>query len=576
MKIKKSYIAIIFILVLCIIAILFSLKPPAETLKIQNPTEVQLENLETLCYVWGLSKYYHPSSTTGDVNWDDELADLLPEILNATDKITAEEVMFDWLNAYGEVPILTEKEFFKTLGIEGDTNDKTETDSEELMENTYLFAELDLTWIDKLSNEDLKEYMINLSKVLAYYPDTPLTNSSQLHTLHNEVSLPSNNNDQGLVMRQLFKIWNILEYWYPFKDMITPSLNEVLPDLIYEATTLQGEGNRYLPFFASIFASTKDNHVYYSGSRVGKLYQVPVAFRTVADEIAIVEVFNECGLQVGDVILEIEGTPIATVIDNLLEVTPNTSSKKVAYALGNVLLRSDDHTLPLTIVRDGKKQMLEASTRSYNHISNEDYLSTPIHKLLNHNIAYVNFGVMLSNKYPNIIEEYMDTKGLIVDFRMGNTVHDSMNNFSNLLNENTVFNNNRSISPFYPGKVYSMPWSTEYVLNPEATFYNKPIIVLINENTVSAPEIYATLLKTNPNVTIIGEPTLGAAGEFSSFEFVDGYTTGLTWIGMTYPNNGDYQGNGVTPDIEVNPTIKGIKEGRDEILEKAIELLDRN
>jgi len=47
----------------------------------------------------------------------------------------------------------------------------------------------------------------------------------------------------------------------------------------------------------------------------------------------------------------------------------------------------------------------------------------------------------------------------------------------------------------------------------------------------------------------------------------------ISGIGINYPNGEETQRVGIVPDIEVKPTIKGIREGKDELLEKAIEII---
>ena len=44
----------------------------------------------------------------------------------------------------------------------------------------------------------------------------------------------------------------------------------------------------------------------------------------------------------------------------------------------------------------------------------------------------------------------------------------------------------------------------------------------------------------------------------------------FTGLGIYTPEMGQTQRIGLTPDIEVHPTIKGIKEGRDELMEAAV------
>ena len=47
----------------------------------------------------------------------------------------------------------------------------------------------------------------------------------------------------------------------------------------------------------------------------------------------------------------------------------------------------------------------------------------------------------------------------------------------------------------------------------------------------------------------------------------------ITGYGVFYPDGKQTQRVGIVPDLEIYPTIKGIKDGKDEVLEKAIEMI---
>jgi C-terminal processing protease CtpA/Prc len=49
----------------------------------------------------------------------------------------------------------------------------------------------------------------------------------------------------------------------------------------------------------------------------------------------------------------------------------------------------------------------------------------------------------------------------------------------------------------------------------------------------------------------------------------------ISGIGVYYPDGKETQRIGIVPDIEVKPTIRGILEGKDELLEKAIETINK-
>lgn len=52
-----------------------------------------------------------------------------------------------------------------------------------------------------------------------------------------------------------------------------------------------------------------------------------------------------------------------------------------------------------------------------------------------------------------------------------------------------------------------------------------------------------------------------------------GISTLITGIGVYYPDGGETQSVGIVPDIEVRLTVDGFREGRDEVLEKAIGII---
>ena len=76
--------------------------------------------------------------------------------------------------------------------------------------------------------------------------------------------------------------------------------------------------------------------------------------------------------------------------------------------------------------------------------------------------------------------------------------------------------------------------------------------------------------KTIKNSTFIGSQTAGADGAGAVFDIINGIETEMTGVGFYYPNRKEVQRIGIIPDIKVKPTIDGIKNGKDELLERAI------
>lgn len=103
--------------------------------------------------------------------------------------------------------------------------------------------------------------------------------------------------------------------------------------------------------------------------------------------------------------------------------------------------------------------------------------------------------------------------------------------------------------------------------------YKGKLVVLVNELSQSQAEYTSMAFRAGDNTTIIGSTTAGADGNVSAIMLPGGLRTMISGIGVYYPNGRETQRIGIVPDIEVQPTIEGIKQGKDELLEKAIEII---
>ena len=104
-------------------------------------------------------------------------------------------------------------------------------------------------------------------------------------------------------------------------------------------------------------------------------------------------------------------------------------------------------------------------------------------------------------------------------------------------------------------------------------YYKGKVVILINEVSQSSAEFHSMAYRVHPNATVIGSTTAGADGNVSAFYLPGGISTMISGIGVYYPNGKETQRIGIVPDIEIKPTIKGIRNGEDELMKKAIEII---
>ncbi len=76
-----------------------------------------------------------------------------------------------------------------------------------------------------------------------------------------------------------------------------------------------------------------------------------------------------------------------------------------------------------------------------------------------------------------------------------------------------------------------------------------------------------------PNVKLVGSHTVGTTGDVTGLGLPDGGSVQFTGRRVLRGDGSRFQNIGVIPDVEVYPTIEGIRAGRDEVLEKGIDVL---
>lgn len=108
--------------------------------------------------------------------------------------------------------------------------------------------------------------------------------------------------------------------------------------------------------------------------------------------------------------------------------------------------------------------------------------------------------------------------------------------------------------------------------------FNKPIVVLINENSASASEIFAGALQDYEKATIVGTTSFGKGIVQSVIPLTDGTAVKLTISKYYTPKGRNIHGTGITPDVEIEldeelKKMVTIPHDQDNQLQKAIEII---
>ncbi len=119
--------------------------------------------------------------------------------------------------------------------------------------------------------------------------------------------------------------------------------------------------------------------------------------------------------------------------------------------------------------------------------------------------------------------------------------------------------------------------SVSHETNPDAGYYDKPVIVLQDEGCFSATDNFLGALKAHPNITLMGTTSGGGSGRMADYTLPNSHLS-LTLCQMaSFATTGlMYDGNGVPPDVVVTPKVTDYLTGKgDSVLDAAVAKLGK-
>jgi carboxyl-terminal processing protease len=105
--------------------------------------------------------------------------------------------------------------------------------------------------------------------------------------------------------------------------------------------------------------------------------------------------------------------------------------------------------------------------------------------------------------------------------------------------------------------------SSEAVIRPGDTAYTASLILLIDRGCTCACEDFVMPLKITKRAKLVGETTAGTFFMTNFTRFDNGMTLNVDSIRHSFPDGSRFEGVGVAPDVEIQPTAHEFKLGRD-------------
>lgn len=270
-------------------------------------------------------------------------------------------------------------------------------------------------------------------------------------------------------------------------------------------------------------------------------------------EFVIVQCYDggsaaEAGVQAGDILYAVDGESVeGKELSEISDAIQEKEEKDVVLTLGRSQADGSEQRMDITVTK-GPVEM--------NYVSGE---------MLGDGIGY-----LAITQFTGVTsEQFQETYQSLKDQGMERLIIDLRDNPGGLLD--AVCETLRQILP--EGMIVYMEDKAgnreEYTCDGE-TPIDIPLVVLVNENSASASEIFAGAVKDHGVGTLVGTTTFGKGIVQTYYRLGDGSEIKLTTAKYFTPNGNNIHGTGIEPDVQVEASEDAETDAQ---LEKAVEVV---
>ena len=386
----------------------------------------------------------------------------------------------------------------------------------------------------------------------------------------------------------LFRFWNVIDWFFPYRDLMDRDWGGALVEFIPKFEACRDEVEYQETVFA-LAARLQDSHVYVENARAMEKrhgeFGPPIAVRSIEGQTVITALRDDgaaraFGPEVGDVILAIDDRPIDELRASLAPPIAASTPQALRRIVDAWMLRGAKDSVAKLRLENANGSIRDVAiprSAPWPSVAFEPGRTVPaVYQILPSGYGYVDLARLHYEDADKAIDAMLDTPALIFDMRgyPNRTVWSIAPRLA--VTDRKIVGSLIRIRLLL-GSYEDRAW---VALDQTLTSTTKPryrgkVTVLINEQAISQAEHTCLCFAAATDVTFIGSPTMGANGEVTKVVLPGDLTVQFTGMEIRHADGRQLQRVGVQPHVRVECTIRGLREGRDEVLEAAVAYLQR-
>ena len=367
--------------------------------------------------------------------------------------------------------------------------------------------------------------------------------------------------------------WNVFRHFYPYWGDLDVDWDARLRPQLRNALDAAATREAHLDAVRVVVADLRDGHGSVRDVSAAPQWILPVQFRVLGGRL-VVTASNDTTAPVGAVVTAIGGVSVSTRIARETQLASGTLQWRQARAANALITCRLQSTvavsleLPFGNVRHAQLPCDRSVPRAVE--ARPDSIAE-----LQPGLWYVDLTRVRAAQLRPMLDTLAKARGVVFDVRgyptdagsvvlpyLMRTPEDSTDRWMHV---------SRIARPF--GEVaawQSMTWN----VRPATPHIGGQRVFLTDGRAISYAESVMGYVRDYKLGTIIGGTTAGANGNVASFTVPGGFSIAFTGMRVTrHDGRTRYHTDGVSPDIPLEPTLAGIRAGRDELLERALAAL---
>jgi len=391
-----------------------------------------------------------------------------------------------------------------------------------------------------------------------------------------------------------FRLWAVINYFYPYKNLMGEDWNEILRQFIPRLESAR-DALEYQLAVVEMATHIHDTHVNVTNPFLNKYFgegRAPIRIRIIEGQPLITGFINadeakEDGLEIGDVVLKVDGEDANRLIAERLKYTAHSTQEGGLFLAADRGLTWGAADKPaIYTIRD-----LQDRVREVKVVRKVEYKGAgstvggrtgEVMRLLPGNIGYADLDRLLPSQVDEMFEKFKDCPAIIFDVRgypnrTAWTIAPRLTDRTDVVG--AMFRRRIPMSPDLPnGEIFSSQDVTTFlqrIPHTDKWRYHGRTVMLMDERTISQAEHTGLFFEAANGTKFIGSPTQGANGDVTGLFLPGGMYVRFSGQGVWHADGRQLQRVGLQPDVEVRPTLAGIRAGRDEVLDAAVDYLGK-